>query len=103
MPLTLPSDNKMLSAYINANKLALMESVITTIEYATEKNLPIVEAFLFEGTDFIITINSHTFKENLEQIFDYYVKNEKYELCPRVIKLIKNLTNEKTKEPRQKQ
>jgi len=103
IPLVLPSDNRQLESYINHNRIELMENVISSIEYAVSKNLPIVETCLFEDTEFIITINSHTFKENLDHIYDYYVKNEKYELCSRVVKLLNKITNEKQKEPGQKQ
>jgi len=99
-PLTLPANDKQLVSYVNQNKVALMENVLTSIEYGISKNLPIVETFSFEGTDFIITINSHTFKENVEQIYDYYIKNEKYELCPRVVRLLEKLTHETQKKPK---
>ena len=102
IPLVLPSDNKQLQTFINNNMIVLMEKVISSIEYAVSKNLPIVETFLFKDTEFIITINSHTFKENLDNIYEYYIKNEKYELCSRVVKLLNKITNEK-QEPRQEQ
>lgn len=99
IPMSLPSDNRVLEKYIDENKLKLMENVIDSIEYAVSKNLPITEVFAFFNTDFIITINDYTFKDNVQQIYDYYIKNENYELCPRVVKLLTKLKNEKQKTP----
>lgn len=96
IPLVLPSNNNILNRYIKNNKVSLMETVISSIDYAVARNLPIAEAFTFEDTDFVITINNESFKENVEQIYQYYIDNEYYELCNRVLKLKQKL-NEKQK------
>ena len=97
IPLTLPSENVELGKFIDLNKIKLMEAVIDSVEYAVGKNLSITEVFYFFNTDFIITINDYTFRDNVQHIYDYYIKNENYELCPRVVKLLAKLKNEKQK------
>jgi hypothetical protein len=61
-----------------------MEQVIDSIEYALENKLDSVEVFVFNGSDFIVTLNQECFLENVENIYKFYVKGEKYELCNRV-------------------
>jgi hypothetical protein len=100
VPLVLPSNDKQLSIFVHENRLPLMSYVIEAIEYAVSKNLPTAEVFAFKDTEFIVTVNSSTFRENVEQIYEYYIKTERYELCHRVMGLIKKLTHEKQKTSR---
>lgn len=90
-PMTLPSNNDALLKFIEKNKIQMMECVINSIEFAMTKNLPVIELFRFENSEFIITLNSVNFLKNLEQIYKFYVSNENYELCSRIVKLEEKL------------
>ena len=96
-PLTLPSDNDELYKFLQSNKLYIMESITNSIEYAVGKNLPLAEVFSFKNLDFIVTLPSESFEENINHIYDYYIKNEKYELCGRVVRLKEKLKNNEQK------
>ena len=99
-PLILPSNDIMLKKFIDSNKVSLMEGILNSIEFAIVKNLPVAEVFGFENSEFIITLKNTFFEDNMNQIYDYYISIEKYELCKRIIKIrekIKKPHEEKTK------
>lgn len=83
-PLILPSGDAALKTFISTQKVKLMEQVINSIEYALENKLDIVEVFVFNGSDFTVTLNQECFLENVENIYKFYMAGEKYELCNRV-------------------
>jgi len=85
--LELPSKNNEMEFYIKNNKINLMEQTIDSIEFAVKHNLPFVEVFKFNNSDFVITISEKEYLLNIEHIFKSYIDSEKYELCLRVKKL----------------
>lgn len=91
--MTLPSDYEEMERYIETNKVMLMENIISSISYALENNLPNVEVFNFKNSDFIVILERNMFINNLDNIYDYYIKNEIYECCDRVIKLKQLINN----------
>lgn len=99
-PYVLPSINDELKAFIDKNKLDMMEQVVTSIAYALEHKFPMTEVFQFKNSQFVVTIAEKEFESNLDNIFRSYMDNEIYELCPRVVKLqniIKRKNDEKQK------
>ena len=98
VPMELPSDNDVMAAYIQKNKFRLTEKALSSIEYAVTNNLPFVEVFGFNNSDFIIAIAEKDYLLNVDHIYKFYLETEKYELCPRVVRLqtlLKTLSNEK--------
>jgi hypothetical protein len=96
----LPSDNEGLKIFIEKYKIDMMENVVSSIEYAIENKLPIIEVFQFKNSQFVVTISEKEFVSNLDNIFQCYMQGEVYELCPRVVKLqniLKRNPNEKQK------
>ena len=85
----LPSDFGEMEYHIETHKVQMTEQVVSSIEYALNKNLSFVEVFSFKNSDFVITIPRESFMENLENVFKYYIDTENYELCARV-KLVEN-------------
>lgn len=86
-PYMLPSDFSEMDTFIEKNKTVMTEQVVSSIEYAIEKKLEIVEVFKFKKSDFVITLSHDTFKQNLENVYNYYILIEKYELCTRIKKI----------------
>ncbi len=70
----------------------MTEQVLSSIEYALQEKLPVIEVFKFQKSNFVVTITFDTFLDNLKNIFDYYISTEKYELCKRV-KLLESKIN----------
>jgi len=85
--LNLPFDNAVMKAYIEKNKIKLTEHVISTIESAVNNKLGVVEIFTFSNSNFVITVPQKEFLTNIDNIYNYYLNIEKYELCPRIVKL----------------
>jgi hypothetical protein len=101
----LPSINEELRFFIIKNKINMMEHVISAIELATKNVTPIAEIFQFKGSQFVITISEQEFSQNVDNIHNFFMENEIYELCPRVIKLqklLKRKNDEKPKKPKKK-
>jgi len=96
----LPSPNDEMRVFVNKFKVDMMEHVVSSIKFAIENKLPIVEVFQFSNSPFVITLNEREFGINLEHIGKYYTENQIFELCPRVEalrKLLKEKTDEKEK------
>ena len=91
-PYTLPSNFNEMESHIIKHKLPLMEQVLDSINYALTKKLQFVEVFKFNESGFIITLSADKFKENIANIYDFYIKSEQYELCSRIKKIEKKLT-----------
>jgi hypothetical protein len=101
----LPSDNESLQITCRKFKIDMMEQVVNTISFAVKNELPMVEVFQFKDSDFFINIAAKDYLTNLENIYSYYLANEEYEKCARVVVLQKTIkenvafttNNEKTK------
>ena len=83
----LPSNNKELEFFIRKNKTLLTESTIQSIEFGIKHNLPVVEVFNFDKSDYVITISSKDYLVNLEHIYKFYLESENYELCSDVVRI----------------
>ena len=99
----LPADSQEQSAFVKKYKLDVMEQVLTAIEIGVSNNFPGVEVFQFKNSDFVITVSAKDYLSNLDNIYDYYIKEEAYEYCPRVVKLQKKLKEKYPKPTNEKQ
>jgi hypothetical protein len=103
-PFVLPSDFKELELYVQSHKTDLTERVVSSIEFAIQKNLPMVEVFNFKNSDFVITISREAFRDNIQNVYNFYLQEEKYELCERVKHVEMLLDNAvKPKKPNEKE
>ena len=87
----LPSENKDLQSFSKKFKVDMMEQVVGIIEFAVEHDLPIIEVFQFKNSDFVITLSEKDYLTNLDNIYIYYMQQEEYENCPKVVRLRKTL------------
>jgi hypothetical protein len=97
----LPSPTDEMKSFVTKFKVDMMEHVVSSIKFALENKLPLVEVFQFKNSPFVVTISEAEFDTNLSHIRKYYMDNEIYELCPRVEKLqeiLKRKPNEKKQE-----
>ena len=96
----LPSFMDDMKTFIAKFKVDMMEHVVSSIKFAVEHKLPIVEVFQFKNSPFVITITEKEYGVNLEHINKFYKDNQIYELCPKVEllqEILKHKTNEKEK------
>lgn len=87
----LPSSNIEMENFVQKNKIEIFESIADRIDYAVNKNLSGVEIFQFDKSNYIVVLNKKDFKENLDNIFDYSMSIENYELCGRIHSIRKTL------------
>jgi len=96
----LPSPNEEMRSFVQKFKVDMMEHIISSIKFAIDNKLPIVEVFQFKNSPFVVTISEREFEPNLEHINKYYMDNEMYELCPKIEQLrqlLKRKNDEKEK------
>lgn len=87
----LPSDNATMEKFVEKNRIELNRRIVDNIEYAVQNKLGGVEMFCFKNSNFVVVINRKDFKENLQNIFDYSVNNNQFELCERAKRLISRI------------
>jgi hypothetical protein len=96
--LTLPSDYEEMEIFIKNNKVKLTEQIVLSVQYALSNGFSSVEVFNFEDSDFIVILDQSTFKDNIDNVFEYYIKTEQYEFCDRLVKLKKQIEQHEQKQ-----
>ena len=94
----LPSPTDEMRKFVSKFKVDMMEHVVSSIKFAVEHKLPMVEVFQFKNSPFVVTINEKEFMPNLSHIRQYYVEHEMYELCPKVEALCETIKKKNEKE-----
>lgn len=87
----LPSDNDEMEKYIEENRVDINKKMVDNIDYAINKRLGTVEVFCFKNSNFIVLMNRKDFKENLDNIFEFSLENEQFEVCVKIKKVIEKL------------
>jgi len=96
--MTLPSDYSEMDSFIQKNKVKLMQQIVLSVQHALDNNYPSIEVFTFQRSDFIVILNRSNFKDNIDNIFEYYVATEQYEYCDRLVKLKKQIEQHEQKQ-----
>lgn len=86
-PLTLPYEEGPLNSNIEVNTVYLMDHIVDSIDYAINKNLSTIDVFNIDKSDYVVQLDNSSFQENLDHIYEYFIKNELYEHCEKVCKL----------------
>jgi hypothetical protein len=82
-----------METYIKKNKVKLTEQVIDSVEYAIDNNLSSIEVFKFQKSDFVVMLEYESYIENLDNILKFYIQEELYELCGRIVDIKNRLIN----------
>ena len=90
---SLPSDNEILKNFIEKNRVKLSEQAITSIEFAIKNDLPFVEVYQFDNSDFVITVSEKDYLLNVNHLYDFFLKTEKFEFCNKALKLKQLIRN----------
>jgi len=99
----LPTANDEMRVFVDKFKVDMMEHIVSSIKFAVENNLQLVEIFQFKNSPFVVTMVEKEFVPNLEHISQFYKEHQIFELCSRVEqlrKILKHKTNEKEKPDR---
>lgn len=84
----LPSDNKDMEDYVLSNRMEINQKILDNIEFALKNKLGVVEMFCFKNSNFVVVLNRKDFKESLQNVYDFSMSKEKFEVCIRVKNLI---------------
>lgn len=87
----LPSANEEMKTFAKNFKVDMMEHVVKSIQFAVDNKLNIAEVFQFKNSSFVVTISENEFESNLENINQYYMDNNLYELCQKIDVLRKRI------------
>ena len=100
--MTLPFEYGDMESYIQLNKEKLMEQIVLSVQHALDNGYHSVEVFSFKNSDFVIVLDWPDFKDNIDNIFEYYVETEQYEFCDRLVKLKNQIETHEQKQERHK-
>lgn len=87
----LPSNTIDMERFVIHHRDELMDIIVDNIEHAMDNKLPNAEPFSFEGGPYVVIINQLNFKENLDNIFAFSLKAERFERCAKIQKLLDRL------------
>jgi hypothetical protein len=87
----LPSTNAEMEKYLDLHRHEINSRVLNNIEYAIKMRLPAVEVFTFKNSNFVVMMNRKDFKENIENIIEFSLKNQDYEVCNQAKKVMQRL------------
>jgi hypothetical protein len=77
----LPSNNDEMEKYLDEHRKEINETMVDSIDYAVRKRMSTIEVFKFKNSNFIVVVNRKDFKENLENIFNFSLNHEHFEVC----------------------
>lgn len=96
----LPSSSDEMRSFISKFQVDMMEHIVSSIKFAIDNKLPLVEVFQFKNSPFVVTISETEYDLNLAHINQFYAKKELFELCPKIDQLrqiLKKKNDEKEK------
>ena len=89
----LSSSFEEMESQITKNKVKLTEYIIDVIYNNLNTKEELIPLFAFQGTDFEVTLSRKSLKDNIQNIYQFYISQEFYERCSRIVKLQKLLEN----------
>ena len=84
----LPTGSVDMANFVEKNRIPINEMLVDSFNYAVRKKFGGIEVFAFKGSNYIVVINRKDFRDNLQNIFDYSLKNEIFETCAKAKKVI---------------
>lgn len=84
----LPSNNAEMEKYVEQNRTQINEKIVENIDFAVNRRLGGVELFCFKDSSFVVILNRKDFVESLENIFEYSLDREQFEVCGKVKKIM---------------
>jgi hypothetical protein len=91
----LPTGSLAMEHYLNKYRRDINDTLIDSFDYAIKKRFNGIELFCFENSNYIIIVNDKDFRDNIQNIFDYSLKNEDYDICTRAKKVMELLDRQK--------
>ncbi len=87
----LPATNEEMERYLDIHRKEINFRMLNNIEYAIKHRMSAVEIFSFKNSSFVVLMNRKDFKENLQNILDFSMKQNDYKTCVKARKVIEKL------------
>jgi len=87
----LPSSNSEMEKYLDIHRKEINSRVLYNIEYAIKTRMLAVEIFSFKNSNFVVMMNRKDFKENIQNIIEFSLKIQDYEVCNQAKKVMQIL------------
>lgn len=87
----LPSKNDEMEKYLDLHRKEINRRVLNNIEYAMKNRMMVVEIFSFKNSNFVVMMNRKDFRENLQNIMEFSMKNQDFEACKKAKEMIGKL------------
>jgi hypothetical protein len=66
--------------YLEIHRKEINRRVVENIDYGIKMRLSAVEIFSFKNSNFVVLMNRKDFKENLQNIIDFSLKNQDFDV-----------------------
>jgi hypothetical protein len=87
----LPATNEEMERYLDVHRKEINFRMLNNIEYAIRRRMSAVEIFSFKNSNFIVLMNRRDFKENIQNILDFSMKQDDYKTCVKARKVMEKL------------
>lgn len=74
--------------YVIKHRAEINEQIVESIDYALKNHLSGIEVFCFKNSNFVVMLHKKDFRESLENIFEFSMNNQQFELCTKARRLI---------------
>lgn len=87
----LPATNAEMEKYLDIHRKEINSRMLDNIEYAIKHRMNSVEIFSFKNSSFVVLMNRRDFKENIQNILDFSMKQDDYKICVKAKKVMEKL------------
>jgi|LauGreDrversion4_2_1035121.scaffolds.fasta_scaffold23519_9 hypothetical protein len=87
----LPASNAEMEKYLEIHRKEINRRVVENIDYGIKMRLSAVEIFSFKNSNFVVLMNRKDFKENLQNIIDFSLKNQDFDVCKKAKMVMQKL------------
>lgn len=87
----LPASNAEMEKYLEVHRKEINRRVVENIDYGIKMRLNAVEIFSFKNSNFVVLMNRKDFKENLQNIIDFSLKNQDFDVCKKAKMVMQKL------------
>jgi hypothetical protein len=87
----LPASNAEMEKYLEIHRKEINRRVVENIDYGIKMRLSAVEIFSFKNSNFVVLMNRKDFKENLQNIIDFSLKNQDFDVCKKAKMVLQKL------------
>ncbi len=87
----LPATNEEMERYLDIHRKEINFRMLNNIEYAIRHRMSAVEIFSFKNSNFVVLMNRRDFKENIQNILDFSMKQDDYKTCVKAKNVMEKL------------